>query len=363
MRLVKYIYNFFSFFNYHYFPTTLNREPKTNSLKGYQVDFSPEETEFLKLSAATFNYVTDYTNGYWQKHLYACTLQNVTLLGNTGAIVKENKVISESAFDQVRLCISPAYRSPAFMWKHRKKGLYTSIFHLPWAQTSNFHWFYDSLPRLYTLLQLIKEPINLVVNKDIPAFQLETLQFIIKDNPNFSLTYISKHKKWKIEKYVFPSFVTNHSSGYLPPELGKFFRNKIWQGYQVQEQTPKTRIYISRSKARKRRVINEEAVIQALTANGFQVVYAEDLTYKQQVQVFYNAALVIAPHGAGLTNILFSKECHVVELHPADIIKPHYFLAAKALSFNYTYVIGSNSDNNLDFSIDIYQLLEKIKEI
>ncbi len=363
MGFKKIIYQLFSFVNYYYFPTTLSRENKTVLQDRFRVNFTPKEINFLKKSAATFNYGTDYTGDYWQKPLYTVRLSRVTLLGNSGALVKNGKVIVESAFDQIRLAISPAYRSPAVMFKRRKAGLYTSIFHLPWAETSNFHWFYDCLPRLYTLLQQIKEPINLVVNQDLPAFQLETLQFILKDYPHISIVYQGKKEKWEIEQFIFPGFVTNHSSGFLPAGIAQFLREKIWLGYQVQPQNARTRIYISRSKARKRRILNEDLLTPGLINLGFQVVHAEDLTYAQQVQLFYNAELIVAPHGAGLTNILFSKQCHVLELHPADMIKPHYFLAAKALSFPYNYVIGSNADANLDFTVEVDQVLNTCSEL
>ncbi|RDC62015.1 glycosyltransferase family 61 protein [Adhaeribacter pallidiroseus] len=355
------IYKLFSCINYYYYPTTLTRETKTVLQDRYRVSFTPEEIDFLKKSAATFDYHTDYTDGYWQKALYTVRLAKVTLLGNSGALVKQNKVIAESTFDAGRLGISPAYRSPAVMWNRHKPGLYTSVFHLPWAETSNFHWFYDCLPRVYILLQQVKEPVKLIVNQNLPAFQLETLQFVITDYPHITVVYQPKTAKWEIEHFIFPGFVTNHSSGFLPARIAHFLREKIWQGYQVQPQNAKTRLYISRSKARKRRILNENMLTEELVKLGFIIVHAEDLTYAQQVQLFYNAAIIVAPHGAGLTNILFSKHCRVLELHPADIMKPHYFLAAKALSFDYFYEMGSKADANLDFTVNVEEILKKYK--
>ena len=363
MGFKKVIYRLFSFINYYYFPTTLSREAKTILQDRFLVNFTPKETDFLKKSAATFDYNTDYSQGYWQKPLYTVCLANVTLLGNSGALIKNGKIIADSTFDAVRLGISPAYRSPAIMWNRQKAGLYTSIFHLPWAEISNFHWFYDCLPRLYILLQQVKEPINLVVNQKLPAFQSETLEFILKDYPHFSVVYQPKNEKWAIEQFIFPGFVTNHSSGFLPTSIAQFLRDKIWQGYSIPPQNAKTRIYISRSKARKRRILNEKILTESLVKLGFAIVHAEDLTYAQQVQLSFNAEMIVAPHGAGLTNILFSKQCRVLELHPADIIKPHYFLAAKALSFPYDYVIGSKADANLDFTVEVNQVLDKCSEL
>ncbi|MGV3640578.1 MAG: glycosyltransferase family 61 protein [Adhaeribacter sp.] len=346
------VYQFLSFLNYYYFPASLLFQKKKVHLPPYRLSFSPEETAFLTSSAGTYGYQTDYSAGFLQKPVFTCTLENVTFLGNSGALVKQNKIIAESAFDQVRLCLSPAYRSPALLWPGRKKGLYTSLLHLPWAHKSNYHWFFDCLPRLYALLEEVREPIQLIVNRDILSFQLETLQFLIKDHPHFRICFIGKNEKWQLEHFLFSSFVSNHSSGYLPAPIAAWLAGKIREGYQVEEKTERTRLYISRSKASKRRVLNEEQLIPLLLQHGFRIVHAEELTYRQQVELFAQAACVVAPHGAGLTNILFARNCSVLELHPADLIKPHYFLAAKALGLPYSYLTGPASAGKMDFTID-----------
>jgi len=357
------VYRFLAFLNYYYFPATLLFQKKKVHLAPHRLDFSPEETVFLTDSAATYGYQTDYAAGYLQKPVYTCALDQVTFLGNSGALVSRQKVIAESAFDQVRLCLSPAFRSPALMWPGRKKGLYTSLLHLPWAHTSNYHWFFDCLPRLYALLQEVREPIQLIVNRDLPSFQLETLQFLIQDHPHFSICYIGKNEKWELEKFLFSSFVTNHSSGYLPAPIASWLAESIRAGYQVPEQDEKKRLYISRSKASKRRVLNENQLMPLLQQHQFVVVHAEELSYRQQVTLFAHAACVVAPHGAGLTNILFSRNCPVLELHPAELVKPHYFLAAKSLGLPYAYVTGPASDDKMNFTIDPIAFEARLLEV
>jgi len=354
MIFKKWIGWFLALTNYFYKTTSIfHYVGKKDVQPAYLVTFNKYETVFLKQCAQSFNYLVDYSLGFRQKDIYTNQLQQVIFLGNSGALLLKNSLITESVFDPLRLVKSPAFKTFAWMgWTKKKKGLFTSIMHLPWAEQSNYHWFLDCLPRLCLLLDTVQEPIQVIVPCNMPDFQHESLKFLLKDKKNFSFVPISKHEKWQLTNYVFPSFVSNHNSGYLPTDILQKIRENMWRGYEVETSLKPKKIFVSRQKAAKRRVLNEASLVQRLKPYGFEVIFAEDLTYKQQVQLFYNAGYIIAPHGAGLTNILFSKFCKVWELHPADIIKSHYFMLCKALEFEYIYSIGSKSNANLDFQID-----------
>ena len=354
MLVKKWVGKVLTFINYYYKTVSIFHHPDKKIVQpSYLVSFNESETEFLKLAARSFNFQVDYSLGFRQKEVFTVNLSAITFLGNSGASISGDMVITESVFDAQRLVKSPAFKTPAWMgFSQKKKGLFTSILHLPWAEQSNYHWFLDCLPRLYYLLETVQEPVQIIVAEHMPAFQLETLVFLLKDYNNFSLVSINKHSKWQLPLFVFSSFVAHHNSGYLPVNVLNSIREKVWRGYEVEPSVGNNRIYISRCKAKKRRILNEEALVQVLEQHRFQIVLAEELTYKQQVQLFYNAMYIIAPHGAGLTNILFSKQCKVWELHPADQVKSHYFMLCKALEFSYEYTIGTTSDANLDFVID-----------
>jgi len=65
----------------------------------------------------------------------------------------------------------------------------------------------------------------------------------------------------------------------------------------------KKRIYISRQNS-SRKILNEDELIHMLRAHDFQIVQCEDLTVVEQICLFSQAEIIIAPHGAGLTNLL-----------------------------------------------------------
>lgn len=74
------------------------------------------------------------------------------------------------------------------------------------------------------------------------------------------------------------------------------------------------RIYVSRRYSR--RSLPDEATLEdLLSRNGFEVIYAEELPWIEQIRVFQRARTVVGPHGAGLTNLVFAREgTSVIEL-------------------------------------------------
>jgi len=347
---------------YFRYTSVLHHASKKEMAPTQVLYFNEQEQQFLEQSAASFNYSLDYTLGYRVKPQFLVSLNDVTFLGNSGAIVQDGSVVVESVFDVSRLSKSNAYKTPAFMLPKYKKELYTSVLHLPWAENNNYHWFFDCLPRLYFLLQEVKQPINLIMRRDLPAYQHETLQFILQAHPNINVVYIGKHEKWNVEQFILPSFMSNPQSGYLPTPVSTWLRTKIWEGYKVQKSEIKRRIYISRSKAKTRRVLNEKELLPLLSKYNFEIIRAEELSYQQQVELFYNSEAVIAPHGAGLTNLLFAENCKVLEFHPANLVKTHYFLLCKGLGFEYESIIGSAGDERENYTVDVQQVEAWLKD-
>jgi capsular polysaccharide biosynthesis protein len=99
------------------------------------------------------------------------------------------------------------------------------------------------------------------------------------------------------------------------------------------------RIYVSRGKAQKRKVVNEEECRAVLEEYGFRTVYFEDYSFEQQVRIALDTRYLISIHGAGLTNMLFMKAGgSVLEMRQrGDAFNNCYFSLASALELKYFY--------------------------
>jgi hypothetical protein len=80
------------------------------------------------------------------------------------------------------------------------------------------------------------------------------------------------------------------------------------------------RIFVSRAATRRRRIVNEGAVMELLGRYAFESVRTEELSVSEQARLFASASAVLSLHGAGLTNITFCQPGSlVVELQPPAV--------------------------------------------
>ncbi|MGL5192514.1 MAG: glycosyltransferase family 61 protein, partial [Chroococcales cyanobacterium] len=91
----------------------------------------------------------------------------------------------------------------------------------------------------------------------------------------------------------------------------------------------------------RRRVRNEEQVIAVLKPLGFTPVTLESLSLAEQVALLAAAKFVIAPHGAGLTNLMFCAEgTTVIELFSPRYLSRCYWILCDRLKLKYYYLVG-----------------------
>jgi len=84
---------------------------------------------------------------------------------------------------------------------------------------------------------------------------------------------------------------------------------------------PHQKLYVSRGSKGARGVVNDDEIVEYLEARGFTTVRAENLTVEQQADLFASASVVLGPHGAGFSNIVFCQPgTKVIELFNAHIV-------------------------------------------
>jgi capsular polysaccharide biosynthesis protein len=127
--------------------------------------------------------------------------------------------------------------------------------------------------------------------------------------------------------------------------------------------TSPEKIYISRSKAGRRRIKNDDAVIGLLEPLGFKTLYMEDYSFTEQVKLLSGCRYLISMHGAGLTNEMFMEAgSSVLEIrHPYDKLNNCYYLMATAIKLNYFYFL-SDTDNANPHDADVYVNIALFKE-
>ena len=102
-----------------------------------------------------------------------------------------------------------------------------------------------------------------------------------------------------------------------------------------------SRIYISRSKANRRKVTNEKEVIKLVTKYGFTKYDMEDLDINDQIKLFNKAQIIISVHGASLANIVYcSNSFKLLEIYPQNYFDAGLRVLATVLECDYHFLIG-----------------------
>jgi len=128
------------------------------------------------------------------------------------------------------------------------------------------------------------------------------------------------------------------------------------------------RLYVSRNLAGGvvRGIRNEAELIPGLKARGFEIVDPASWPLKRQIERFAVASLVVGPHGAGLTNIMFraGAPLALVEIIPDNKEWRYYYCEmSQHLGFFYLPLLGrseSASDETAPFDVDVEVTLKAV---
>jgi hypothetical protein len=286
---------------------------------------------------------------YESKYMYK--VNDVYLSTRTGVIWSDSKILLESVGSMRRLLGWGGVLVDFLMRKSSTK-IQESVIVCP--DTGYYHWLLEVLPNVLHLLQELEEDVKIVIPKKSGKYLTTALKYILKDKYENKIIFLDKPTKVKTVYFAY----YESQSGYVRKIDRDILKKYFLDFEQAKENNRK--IYISRLKAPKRSLGNEKEVEDTLKKEGFEIVYAEDLNWLEQIKLYNNCSFIIAPHGAGLGNVIWSqKSTKILEIFPYD--KFHFCFAtlAKSNELKYDYLI-CNKDKNSSGRVDIEQLLNKL---
>ena len=147
-----------------------------------------------------------------------------------------------------------------------------------------------------------------------------------------------------------------------------------WLGSLFADVAPgdRERIYLSRGTTLlTRRVRNEDEVTARLARLGFETVVNERLSVAEQAGLYKGARVIVAPHGAGLSNLVFCRPgTTVIEIFSPQWLNLAFWkLAAQLDDVRYLYLMGRGApppdmrqrDVGADIDVDLRQLDEVLE--
>jgi len=230
--------------------------------------------------------------------------------------------------------------------------------------TNYYHFLYDSIARLGVFENTGPDvPIDAYVVPQATRYQRQLLQLAGIDGtliqPRRGLTVIAdrllvpSNPNWALQ--APPASVAWLRSRLLPPAGRDESAHRL---YLTRGETPNTRRYCE-----------ENELWPELERRGFVRVDAGQLSVQQQINLFADAEVIVAPHGAALTNVTFSPpEVRVLEMFASNYVHLGLWSICEALGASYHYLVadgpsGSNSGVHDDVSIPVPRVLSAIDDL
>jgi capsular polysaccharide biosynthesis protein len=219
-----------------------------------------------------------------------------------------------------------------------------------------FHWITDALTRLIASEDYMDS--HLVI---LPK-EFEKIHYITQslEMLNYKAKYYNLSKRLHVKELLLPSHtapVGNYNKEVINKVRERFF------DIGNTDATPLKRIFISRQKARFRKISNENELMIVLESFGFEIHFFEDYPFTKQVNLMKKTSHLIGMHGAGLTNMLFMPlNGKVLELRNKDDAHNNcFFTLASDLGHDYFYLLNEGDSSDTHF-VNITVDIEKLKK-
>jgi capsular polysaccharide biosynthesis protein len=238
-----------------------------------------------------------------------------------------------------------------------------------------YHYLYDTLPYLYTYLELKKtdSAIKLLVNypnKDKTEFYKFNEEFLFKI---VSKNDIIIHNENNIYESLYVSTSLTHgglSNNSPRKEIFEIYElikkninyNNIKNIYK--DDSGYKKLYISRRTwlnndrsnigtdyTSRRKMMNEDDLVSELNKKGFYEIFAENLNTDEKIYLFSNANEIVGSIGGGMANLLFSpssvKSYIIVSPYFLDInYRFKYSMENTQIQYFYDTNVFIDNDNN-----------------
>jgi capsular polysaccharide biosynthesis protein len=254
------------------------------------------------------------------------------------------------AINSPRLRNSVAFKAilSNYLLKEKIKVHMPAISYLHGWYDSYYHYVAECLPKLYCLRHHLNKSI-VVTRADFKPWH--TLWLDILDIPN-QLALIDT-QILETPQAISCGFMERDLN--FHPQITSEFRKWVIEKLKTKnllkpaENYPK-KLFINRSKAKYRQILNFEDIRPILVENDYQIIDLEDYEVIEQLNFFYHADYIIGIHGAGFTNMLVTS-AKVVDIIDENFHQFCYYKLAKVLGLEYDF-LGCKPSPNPNFPHD-----------
>ncbi|GAB4045074.1 glycosyltransferase family 61 protein [Spirosoma litoris] len=257
-----------------------------------------------------------------------------------------------------------------------KKGNRTRVVHdiliAPWTHMLDgiaFGGYYDFVILVAAKLCRIREALpEAVFAEAVLAYPLFNTEY---EREYLSLIGFAPDRTLDSRLYEiqFNECILGNSGHWFYPNMADIVALKKQVESQVKPvRTAHNRIYISRSG--RRRVVNEDALIELLKKYNFTIIDDRPRSVAEQVAIYKNASFIIGPHGASFTNIIWCEPgTHLFELFTSTMVVDHFRYLSQLMGMRYSayyhVIMMGNSRHSLeeDLFVSIADLEQSLNNL
>ena len=253
-------------------------------------------------------------------------LRDIHFLPRHSVLAAGRRIISDSKTSGAQGASRPLF---AFVARAPDDHQWLPLGHQPW---NYYHWLLEDLPAVIRGRNAVAD-LSIALPPAPPLFVTDSLELL------------------GVPFRIFPS-VTRFRRVVLPGrgvDPGWPHRDDVQLlrdfGMQLGMNTPADRsgrkIMVSRRYST-RGLENEAEFESWLAERGFEVLYAERFSFAEQVNVFSQASVIVGPHGAGLSNLVFSSpSAALIEVGSPLRADPCFENLARVLGCPYSRVFAT----------------------
>jgi capsular polysaccharide biosynthesis protein len=206
------------------------------------------------------------------------------------------------------------------------------------------HWLFDGLPRVALAMEqfdLRPGHFDVVVER-APGFVVDSLAALGIPRANILETGKAARIRFRWLYVSTSSFLgLRHPAQAGSRRLLEMVRDRLLSGLNVTPAANGAPVFLSRTDATKRRLVNEDEVAHQLEPMGVRFIAPGTLTFPDQVALASRAPMLLGPHGAGLSNLLFlPRGAHVAEIFPPRYGTSSFYVPAAVLGLRYFCMKG-----------------------
>jgi hypothetical protein len=295
-------------------------------------------------------------DGYQPWPIFHVRIRQARLVGKSLAVMNDRK---ELLWDSVFRPADGDRSDPSFHHGFLPPpltltGSWTSLISR-WTIYGNYYeWLMGGLPRL-ACLKYFPADTQILVPAKLHRFQRESLEMLglLDRCRSTAETHLL------VEDYYHASqtsMIACHN-----PYAVKFLRNSF-----LPVNPPVTagkKLYISRQKAISRAPLNEPELEDFLSANGWEIIHAEDYSFAGQIQLFSQATAICLQHGAGLANMVWSQPpCKILELCPENFLNGSGEALALSCGHEYRHLVFP-ADRQWRIKIDVNLVKQALHQL